>query len=407
MPEEPQTTPGFPPLPELTVALTTAARKGPAPEDTEALETAAHAYWQRRGLPTAPGRLLTAAGGPALLLALTAAVGGDVLLPRPCPSWWIPQARLLGRTAHPVAVPAEYGGVPDPYALLETVRRIRAEGGDPRLLLLSVADDPTGTIPEPEALDEVLRAAVDSGLTVVSDETWRDTVHDPAHPVLLSPAAMRPDAVVVLTDLVGAFLPADWPAALARFPDTPEGTRLRARTLDAVTAQGAALAGPFVPVASHALEEGPGIRARLHAANRVHGALARAARDRAVAAGALALPPRVGRGLYVDLEPLRPALAAHGVADSVDLERYLGARLGLPAPGGHRFGDALSALRFRLSTASLLDSTPERRLASLTASEPLELPYVQRALSMFATAFHALASEAGDRTGAERGEPHR
>ncbi|MCZ9338598.1 pyridoxal phosphate-dependent aminotransferase, partial [Streptomyces sp. TRM76130] len=84
------------------------------------------------------------------LLALTAAVGGDVLVPRPCAAWWAPYARLLGRPVFHVATPAECGGVPDPYALLETVRRVRAEGGDPRLLVLSVADDPTGTVAPPD-----------------------------------------------------------------------------------------------------------------------------------------------------------------------------------------------------------------------------------------------------------------
>ncbi|EFG64342.1 conserved hypothetical protein, partial [Streptomyces sp. SPB074] len=112
---------------------------------------AACGYWARRGLETGPGRVLLAPGGGALLLALLAARGGDALVPRPCAAWWLPQARLLGRTAHPVPTPAEYGGVPDPYALMETVRRVLREGGDPRLLVLGTVDDPTGTVPEPEA----------------------------------------------------------------------------------------------------------------------------------------------------------------------------------------------------------------------------------------------------------------
>ncbi|MYY81005.1 pyridoxal phosphate-dependent aminotransferase, partial [Streptomyces sp. SID335] len=95
------------------------------------------------------------------------------LLPRPCAAWWAPQARLLGRDAYHVPTPAECGGVPDPYALLETVRRVREEGGRPRLLVLSVADDPTATVPPPEVLHEAVEAAAGEGLHVVSDETWR------------------------------------------------------------------------------------------------------------------------------------------------------------------------------------------------------------------------------------------
>ncbi|CAM5741164.1 hypothetical protein SHIRM173S_12692 [Streptomyces hirsutus] len=149
---------------------------------------AACGYGDRRGLPAAPDRVAVGPGAPALLVALTAAIGGDVLVPRPCASWWAPYARLLGRPAFPVPVPAESGGVPDPYALLETVRRLRAEGGDPRLLVLSVADDPTGTVAPPELLHETLEAAVGEGLHLVSDETWRDTLHTPRDTVLLGPA---------------------------------------------------------------------------------------------------------------------------------------------------------------------------------------------------------------------------
>ncbi|PAZ10807.1 aminopeptidase, partial [Streptomyces sp. SA15] len=174
--------------------------------------------WDRRGLPAEPGRAVAAPGAPSLLLALTAALGGDVLVPRPCAAWWAPYARLLGRPVFHVATSAECGGVPDPYALLETVRRVRAEGGDPRLLVLSVADDPTATVAPPELLHETLEAAVGEGLHLVSDETWRDTLHEPHDTVLLSPAEMLPEQVTVVTDLAGALLPSGWPAAIARFP---------------------------------------------------------------------------------------------------------------------------------------------------------------------------------------------
>ncbi|WP_234102564.1 aminotransferase class I/II-fold pyridoxal phosphate-dependent enzyme, partial [Streptomyces venezuelae] len=132
----------------------------------------------------------------------------------PCPAWWTPQARLLGRPTYHVPTPAEAGGVPDPYALMETVRRIRAEGGDPRVLLLSVADDPTGTVAPPELVREACEAAVAEGLHVISDETWRDTRHHPEDTVLLSPAEMCPDDVTILSDLGGALAPAAWPLSL-------------------------------------------------------------------------------------------------------------------------------------------------------------------------------------------------
>ncbi|UJV39547.1 aminotransferase class I/II-fold pyridoxal phosphate-dependent enzyme [Streptomyces sp. AMCC400023] len=383
---------GLPVLPELAAVLSAAAgRPHPVPLGGDpALLDAACGYWDRRGLATTRDRALAAPGAPALLLALTAAIGGDVLLPRPCAAWWEPQARALGRSVFHVATPAECGGVPDPYALLETVRRIRAEGGDPRLLVLCVADDPTATVAPPELVHETMEAALGEGLHLVSDETWRDTVHDPHDTVLFSPAEMLPDRVTVVSDLAGAFLPAGWPAAVARFPANGEGAGLRDRVLDVLTALGARIATPVAAAAAHALDEPAPVTERLATAVRLHARLAGAAHRAVVDAGALALPPRAGRHLYADLAPLRSALAGYGVGDAQEAEDFLTDRLGMPAPGGHRFGDDLGELRVRLSTDAFLGTTEEDRARALTAQDPLELPQVERALTHLGAAFEDL-----------------
>ncbi|MFD5474514.1 aminotransferase class I/II-fold pyridoxal phosphate-dependent enzyme [Streptomyces sp. NPDC127105] len=387
---------GLPVLPEVSAALAGAAHEtrrrsiGGGPE----LLDAACGYWLRRGLPTSPGRVAAAPGAPALLLALTAALGGDVLVPRPCAAWWAPYARLLGSPAFHVATPAECGGVPDPYALLETVRRVRAEGGDPRLLVLSVADDPTATVAPPEVLHETLEAATAEGLHLVSDETWRDTVHAPHETVLLSPAEMLPDRVTVVTDLAGAFLPAGWPAAIARFPAGATGEALHARVLDILTALDARIAEPVAAAAAYVLGEPGPVTARRTASVGLHARVARAVHAAVIAAGALARPPQSGRHLYADLGPLRPALDAHAVGDAQELEDFLTARLRLPVPGGHRFGDDLGALRVRLSTTELLGRTDEERAECLLSPTPLELPHPQRALLSLSSVLDDLRDEA-------------
>ncbi|WP_328928634.1 aminotransferase class I/II-fold pyridoxal phosphate-dependent enzyme [Streptomyces sp. NBC_00190] len=385
--------PGLPVLPELLSVLASAAgRSAPEPAGGgDAVREAACRYWSRRGLPTAPEDVAAGPGAPALLLALLGAYGGDVMLPRPCPAWWTPQVRLLGRQAYHVPTPAECGGIPDPYALLETVRRVRAEGGDPRVLLLSVADDPTATVPPPEMLHEACEAAASAGLFVVSDESWRDTVHRPHDTLVLSPAEMLPDQAAVLVDLSGALLPAGWPAAVVRFPDTARGTWLRARTLDVLTATGALVAGPVAGAAAHALDEPDAVAGRARAAAALHGAVAAAAHRELLAVGALARPPQAGRHLYADLTPLRAGLARHGVGDAMELEDWLGGRLGAPTPGGQRFADEPVALRVRLSTGPLLGATPQERLAALTARDPLALPHVRRSLDLLGSVLGGLA----------------
>ncbi|MFJ5552714.1 pyridoxal phosphate-dependent aminotransferase [Streptomyces sp. NPDC093225] len=392
--------PGLPVPPELAAVLAAAAdRAAPEPPGGgRTVREAARGYWQRRGLfdapagpAGAPDRIAAAPGAPALLVALLGAYGGDVLMPRPCPAWWTPQVRLLGRRAYHVPTPAECGGVPDPYALLETVTRVRAEGGDPRLLLLSVVDDPTATVAPPGILSQACEAAVDAGLSIVSDETWRDTLHRPRETVLVSPAEMAPEQVTVLVDLSGALLPPAWPAAVARFPDTPRGHWLHARTLDILAATGALLAAPVAAAAAHALAEPESITTGVRTAAALHGRIAAALHHTLLTAGALARPPRAGRHLYADLTPLRAGLARHGIGDAMELEEYLADRLGAPAPGGHRFADDLGAPRVRLATGPLLGATEAERLAALNAPDPLELPHVRRSLSRFGAVIDELS----------------
>jgi aspartate/methionine/tyrosine aminotransferase len=250
-------------------------------------------------------------------------------------------------------------------------------------------------------LHACVEAAAGEGLHLVSDETWRDTVHAPHDTVLLSPAEMLPDRVTVVTDLAGALLPPGWPAAVARFPANGEGRDLHARVLDVLTALGARIAGPVVASAVYALQEPEPVTARVAAAVRLHAHVAAALHSAVVADGTLARPPQAGRHLYADLGPLRPALAAHGVGDAQELEDFLAARLGMPAPGGHRFGDELGALRVRLSTGPVLGRTDEERAQCLTSPAPWELPHVQRALTHVKSVFDDLRDDA------QRWEPPR
>ncbi|MEV7425348.1 MULTISPECIES: aminotransferase class I/II-fold pyridoxal phosphate-dependent enzyme [unclassified Streptomyces] len=384
---------GLPVLPELAEVCAAAARHGAPqpPGGGAALREAACGYWWRRGLHGGPDDMVAAPGAQPLLFALLAAYDGDVLMSRPCPAWWTPQVRLLGRRAYHVPAPADAGGVPDPFALLETVRRVRAEGGAPGVLLLSPADDPTATVAPPELVREVCEAAVGEGLRIVSDETWRDTVHRPHETVLFSPAEMWPDEVVVVADAAGSLLPAGWPMAVARCPATPAGAALRARTLDLLTALGATVAGPVAAAAAYALAGPDAVTARARAAAGLHARVAAAVHRAVLLSGALARTPQAGRHLYADLGPLRERLAGVGVTDSMELENHLSGRLSMSVPGGHRFGDEPGALRVRLSTGPLLGATRAQRLESLTAARPLELPHVARALDTLAAAFGELS----------------
>jgi aspartate aminotransferase len=342
------------------------------------LLAAAEGYWARRGLAADTGHVLAAPGGETLLLALLAGMEGDPVLARPAAAWQIPVARLLGRPVHTVPTPAEGGGVPDPFALLEAVRRARAAGGDPRLLVLSAADDPSGTVSAPELLHETCEAAAEAGLLIISDETYSDTPHH-HDTVLLSPAEMLPDHTVVLTDLGATLVPASVPAALARFPDTDHGTAWRQRTVDVLAVLRAVLAGPVAASTAYVLTEPPEVTDRAAAATRLHARVAAAACRAITEAGAVCRPPRAGFQLY-------PELGAPGMKAAALEERLTGA-LGRRVLGGHRFGDDPLEPRARIDTGALHGDTEAERRTALEAADPLAVPHIAAALTALTTAF--------------------
>ncbi|WP_431964350.1 aminotransferase class I/II-fold pyridoxal phosphate-dependent enzyme [Actinacidiphila sp. bgisy160] len=389
--------PGLPVPPYWAERLSAGLPGGAAPEPPgggEAVRAAAAGYWERRGLATTAADTVAAPGAETLLLALLAAVDGDVVLARPAAAWQAPLVRTLGRRVTAVQTPAVGGGAPDPFALLEAVRRARTEGADPRVLLMSAADDPSGTVTPPELLHETCEAAEQCGLLLVSDETYADTVHQPHETVLLTPAEMLPGRTIVVTDLCAALAPPSWPVAVARFPAGEEGARLRDAVADRCAGLRAVLPEPVAATAAHALAEDGAVRAHLAAATRLHAALGAAAHQVVTRAGALCRPPEAGFHLYADLGPLRHALEAAGVTDAPTLETALSARLGRPVPGGHRFGDDPSALHVRIDTGPLHGTDDAQRRAALGARDPLELPHVAAALSDLEAAIAGLGTGA-------------
>jgi aspartate aminotransferase len=384
--------PGVPVHPELVARLGAAAHlgdRGPA-LGGHAVRTAASGYFARRGLGATPERTVYAPGTEPLLLALLAAAQGDVLLPLPSARWPEPEAGLLHRRVIPVPTPAECGGVPDPFALLETARRARREGAQPRVLVVTVPDDPTGTIPPPDLFREVCEAAQELGLVVVADESRRDLTHHTAT-VAVSAADTLPGQAVVLCDLGPALGLDGWRSAVALLPEGPVGERLLDGLATAAPEIWGAPAAPVEAATAYALTEPEPLRAHLAAAVRLHTTLTTATRSILVDAGALCPPPEAGYALYADLTPAAGRLTAHGVTGAPALERHLLERFGIAVRGGHRFGDDPAAPRLRLTTGGLHGPGDELRRHTLRAPDPLALPHVAGALERLR---HALTEPA-------------
>ncbi|WP_217170537.1 pyridoxal phosphate-dependent aminotransferase [Streptomyces sp. AC512_CC834] len=380
--------PAFAPLADRLAAGARRNAYGPV-AGAEDVREALAGYFSRRRLPTDADQVVLAPGSKPLLMALHMTVPGDVLLPRPCWNTYAPQARYMGKQAIGVDIPEECGGVPEPAALREAVRSARARGHNPRMVVLTLPDNPTGTLAPPALVREICAIAEEEDLLIVSDEIYRDVVHDPSTPVL-SPAEVAPDRTVVTTGLSKSLALGGWRIGGARFPAGEWGRRMRDGVISAASEVWSTLAGPMQEVAAYAFAEPPEIRARLEATARLHGAVARDVHRIMVATGAVCRPPTGAFYVYPDFEPLRAPLGFLGVTDSASLFRHLLDEFGIVVLAGHHLGDDEHALRFKAATSMLYGTTAEQQEESLAAVDPLVVPHVRAVLDRIEEAFTKL-----------------
>ncbi|MFF5991901.1 pyridoxal phosphate-dependent aminotransferase [Prauserella flavalba] len=373
---------GLPVLPEVRDVLAGAAHRneyGAVVGSAEARQAAA-GYFSRRGLPTEADDIVLAPGSKALLFGLLAVLPGDVVLPQP--SWvsYAAQAALLGRRVLGVPVPESAGGVPDPERLDRALTGARKDGAEPGVLILTVPDNPTGTLAGAELVKEVCAVAGAHGLTVLSDEIYRDLVHDSAE--VHSPAAELPEHTVVTAGLSKNMALGGYRIGFARVP-RPEQ---RAALVGVASEVWSSLPAPMQEVAAYVLAEPPEVRAHIDASRALHAAVARAVHAEFTAAGADCRAPQAGFYLYPDLEPLR----AKGFTTGAQLAEHLLDRHGVGVLAGAEFGDDPAALRFRVATSLLYGDDAEQRWSALRSPDPVTLPWIARSLGHLRDALSAV-----------------
>ncbi len=370
---------GLPAHPMLREALADAAgcaSYGPVAGHA-ALREAAASYWARRGLPTDPGTVVAGPGSKALLFGLIAAIGGDVAVTRP--SWvsYSAQASLAGRTAH--FVPGS-GGVPDAGELTRTVALARASGRPVRAVVVTLPDNPTGTLPPAGAVRALCSVAGRHGLIIISDEIYRDLVHDDLTDCT-TPASIYAERTVVTTGLSKNLALGGWRLGVARLPDGRLGRELRTRLLGIGSEVWSAPAGPVQQAAAVAFGEPSPLAERIALSRRLHARVAREVAFRFASAGAAVPPPQAAFYVYPDLTPLAGGLRRqYGITSDEGLAALLLRQYGLGVLPGSAFGDDRWRLRLRVATGMLYGETDEQRDAALTAADPCALPWIAAAL---------------------------
>jgi aspartate/methionine/tyrosine aminotransferase len=348
------------------------------------LRAAAAGYWSRRGLPTSPERVVAGPGSKALLFALMLAIGGDVALPRP--SWvsYAAQARLIGATPHFVpAVPGE-GGCCDPAGLDELARASRAAGRPVGAVLVTMPDNPTGQLAAAGTIAEFCAVAERHDMIIISDEIYRDLVHDPAAG-FPSPALIAPDRTVVTTALSKSLSVGGWRIGVARMPDGRAGAVLADRLTGIASEIWSAPAAPVQQAAAVALEEPAELAGRVAASRSLHAAVCQEAAIICAAAGLTVPTPQAAFYLYPDFAPWREHLdRAFGVSTGAGLAALLLERYGAGTLPASAFGESPLALRLRLATGLLYGDTDEQREAALASPAPLTLPWISSSLGRLA-----------------------
>jgi aspartate aminotransferase len=342
-------------------------------------------YWSRRDLLTDPSLVVCGPGSKPLLFSILMAVGGSVAIASP--SWvsYAAQAHILGM--HPVLVPTlpGQGGVPDPERMKTEVEKARAAGTVVRAVIVTLPDNPTGTLARPDTIRRLCEVASELDLVIISDEIYRDLVFDEAAE-FVSPATLAPERTVITTGLSKNLALGGWRIGAMRLPDSPLGHELLARVEGIASEIWSSPSGPVQHAAAYAFHEPKELLDHIAASRHLHSAVVRDVARRFRNAGAEVAEPQGGFYLYPDLESWRRRLKTeYDITTGSELAHHFLHEYGLGVLAAEEFGEPKRTLRFRVATSLLYGDTNEQRHAALTAKDPLVLPWITEALTRLDT----------------------
>ncbi|HLR85131.1 MAG TPA: pyridoxal phosphate-dependent aminotransferase [Nocardioidaceae bacterium] len=379
--------------PALTGRLADAAGQNQygAVAGSDALRVSAAGYWERRGVPTEPTQVVAAPGSKPLLYAVFQALVGPVALPKP--SWvsYAAQAAMLGVDARLIPTREGEGGTPDPARLDELATHCASEGMPLRAVLVTLPDNPTGTLARSQTVRELCETARRHDLTVVSDEIYRDLLHDSAG-TYTSPGELVPERTIITSGLSKSLGLGGWRIGMARFPTAYE--RTRAAVLVAASEIWSSAPQPVQAVAAWAFSEPPELTTHIDRCRRLHGSVARAVATTFRRHGASVAEPSGGFYVYPSFDAVRnPLRERWGIATSDDLATVLLERLGVATLPGTAFGDDADNLTLRVATSMLNGRDDAERNQALAADDPTALLWVANRLDGLEVALSELSGK--------------
>src|SRR4029077_20176754 len=151
-------------------------------------------------------------------------------------------------------------------------------------VVVTLPDNPTGRVARPATVQALCEIAAANQLIIISDEIYRDLIHNPATPIL-SPAEVAPAQTVVTTGLSKSLALGGWRIGAARMPDGPLGERLRRALLGVGSEIWSAPVAPIQQAAALAFAEPAEITERIAASRSLHATVATAVAGVCAAAG--------------------------------------------------------------------------------------------------------------------------
>lgn len=384
---------GLPVHPHLEQALAQGAGSnayGPVSGST-ALREAIAGYWNRRGLPTEPDLVVCGPGSKPLLYTLLMAIGGGVAIA--VPSWvsYAAQANIIG--IKPLLIPTipGQGGVPDPEKLEAAVKQARREGQTIRAVIVTLPDNPTGTLAKPATIHRLCEVAEELDLVIISDEIYRDLVFD-THANFVSPATVAPERTIISTGLSKSLALGGWRIGAIRLPDNPIGHQLLSQVKGIASEIWSSPSGPVQHAAAFAFSEPAELVDHVAKSRQLHATVAWEVASRFRKAGAVVAEPQGGFYMYPDLESWRDHLTqTYQITTGSGLTNHFLHEYGLGVLAGKEFGDSDSAFRFRVATSLLYGETDEQRFETLRSEEPLALPWIADALTRLDYILHEVS----------------
>ncbi|HXF20337.1 MAG TPA: aminotransferase class I/II-fold pyridoxal phosphate-dependent enzyme, partial [Streptosporangiaceae bacterium] len=233
----------------------------------------------------------------------------------------------------------------------------------------------------PASVRALCAVAREHDLIIISDEIYRDLVHDPGLE-LTSPVEAAPERTVLTTALSKSLALGGWRIGVARMPDSSTGRALRDRLIGIGSEIWSAPALPIQQAAALAFREPAPLAERVSRSRRLHAAVAAAVAGRFAAAGLTVPAPQAAFYVYPDFAPWREHLrSSRGLATGPELAGHLLQRYGMGVLPASAFGEGEHVLRMRVATGLLYGETAEQQEAALESADPVALPWIAAALS--------------------------